>query len=263
IVGGGPYAGAPALAGLAALRTGAERATLFVPQPADARAQAFSPNLVVRAFGEGHFQPRDVRAIRNALYEAPPKAVLVGMGAGRDRETVEALHLLLEALVGTVPLVVDADGLDALPPSVERRLGYDLVATPNAGEFVRVFGGVPGGNDAERLPAVREIAAARGLTMLVKGQPDMISDGRHASVNRHHALPMTVSGVGDVLAGAVGALLADGVPAYGACRLASYLVGDAGLRATESRGYGLVATDIIEEIPAALVEGLRRVRVED
>ncbi|HUI38374.1 MAG TPA: NAD(P)H-hydrate epimerase, partial [Thermoplasmata archaeon] len=96
IVGGGPYAGAPALAAMAALRSGAERATVFAPRPAADRVQGFSPNLVVRAVGEERFERRDVRAIRNALYAAPPKAVLIGMGAGRAPETVEALGELIE-----------------------------------------------------------------------------------------------------------------------------------------------------------------------
>ncbi|HEV2428875.1 MAG TPA: NAD(P)H-hydrate dehydratase, partial [Thermoplasmata archaeon] len=260
IIGGGPYAGAPALAGLAALSTGAERATVFSPSPTAALVQSFSPNLVVRPIGETHFRPRDVRAIRTALYEAPPKAVVIGMGAGRDPETIQALRLLLEGIAGTIPLVVDADGLDALPIEVGRRGGYDVVATPNAGEFVRVFAGSIDAPEEERLPMVRRIAAARGITILVKGPSDLISDGRLVARNAHHDLAMTVSGVGDVLAGAVGALLADGVPPLGACRLASYLVGEAGRRASESRGFGLLATDVIQAIPPALSEGVRRIR---
>jgi hydroxyethylthiazole kinase-like uncharacterized protein yjeF len=260
IIGGGPYAGAPALAGLAALRLGAERSTIFSPHPAAERVQGFSPNLVVRSFGEEHFRPRDVRPLREALYESSPKAVLIGMGAGRHPETLQALRLLIEALAGTVPIVVDADGLDAIPLHLERHGGYDIVATPNAGEFSRVFGGDPEAPQAARLEAVRRIASDRGLTLLAKGPQDLISDGRAVAVNSNHTLSMTVSGVGDVLAGAVGALLAEGIPAIGACRLASWLVGEAGGIASASRGFGVVATDVVDALPTALVEGLRRLR---
>ncbi len=259
IIGGGPYSGAPGLAGLAALRVGAERATIFAPAPASDRVQAFSPNLVVRSFGEERFRPRDVRPLREALYESAPKAVLLGMGAGRHPETIQALRLLIEALAGTVPLVVDADGLDAIPLELVRHGGYDIVATPNAGEFIRVFGGDADAPEEARLESVRKIASARSVTLLAKGPQDLISDGRAVAVNSNHTLAMTVSGVGDVLAGAVGALLADGVPAMGACRLASWLVGEAGNRATETRGFGLMATDVIDALPGALLEGLRRV----
>jgi NAD(P)H-hydrate epimerase len=258
IIGGGPYSGAPALAGLAALRTGAERATVIAPRPAADRVQSFSPNLVVIPVGEERFRPRDVQRIRTLLYEARPKAVIVGMGAGREPETVDALRTLFEAILGTVPLVVDADGLDALPHAARRPGGYDVVATPNAGEFIRVFQGQPDGPDEERLRSVRAIAADRGLTLLVKGPDDLISDGRSVAINANHHPAMTVSGAGDVLAGAVGALLAEGISAIGACRLGSYLVGEAGARGAAERGFGLIATDILDRIPEALVEGLAR-----
>ncbi|HEV2520506.1 MAG TPA: NAD(P)H-hydrate dehydratase [Thermoplasmata archaeon] len=258
IIGGGPYSGAPALAGLAALRVGAERATILAPAPASDRIQSFSPNLVVRSFGEERFRPRDVRPLREALYESAPRAVLIGMGAGRHPETLQALRLLIEAVAGTVPLVIDADGLDAIPLDLVRHGGYDLVATPNAGEFSRVFGGDPEAPEEARLAMVRSIAAVRGITVLAKGPQDLISDGRSVAINTNHTLTMTVSGVGDVLAGTVGALLAEGVAAMGACRLASWLVGEAGARANETRGFGLVATDVIDALPASLVEGLRR-----
>ena len=128
------------------------------------------------------------------------------------------------------------------------------------GEFVRVFQGQPDGADADRLRSVRSIAAERGLTLLVKGPDDLISDGRSVAINANHHPAMTVSGSGDVLAGTVGALLGEGIPAIGACRLASYLVGEAGTRGASERGFGLIATDILDRMPAALVEGLARVR---
>jgi NAD(P)H-hydrate epimerase len=94
----------------------------------------------------------------------------------------------------------------------------------------------------------------------VKGAPDVISDGTRTTLNTHHHPAMTVGGVGDVLAGVTGALLGQGVPAPFAARLAAYWVGDAGQRAAGERGFGLVATDVVEALPEALVDGLRRVR---
>ena len=167
---------------------------MIAPRPAAERIQGFSPNLVVLPVGEDRFRPRDVQRIRTLLYEARPKAVIVGMGAGRDPETTDALKTLFEAILGTVPLVVDADGLDALPHAARRPGGYDVVATPNAGEFVRVFQGQPDGADADRLRSVRSIAAERGLTLLVKGPDDLISDGRSVAINANHHPAMTVSG---------------------------------------------------------------------
>jgi NAD(P)H-hydrate epimerase len=266
VVGGGPYAGAPALAGLAALRSGAERATILAPGGAAERIQSFSPNLIVRGFGPDRFRPTDLERILEFVRAAPPRAVVLGMGAGTHPETTEMLGTLIGELLGEVPLVVDADGLVAIPPPDEVA-AHDsesgppaLVATPNTGEFARVFGGGGAERLEEKAEQVQRIAAERHVTLLVKGDPDLISDGTDTFENSHHHPAMTVGGSGDVLAGVVGSLLAQGLRPLHAARLATYWVGDAGQRAASSRSFGLTASDILELLPAALVGGLERVQ---
>jgi len=261
IIGGGPYAGAPGLAALAALRAGAERATVFAPRGAAELVQGFSPNLVVRAFGAGRFGPADVDAILEAVRAAPPAAVALGMGAGAHPETIEAMHRLERELAGTLPLVVDADGLAALPSPEELagRGPAPVAATPNAGEYARLFdrqGGPPG---SARGASVAEAARERHLLLVAKGQPDLVSDGRSVAENHHHHPAMTVGGVGDVLAGVLASVLGMGIEPYAAGRLATYWVGEAGVLAAARRSYGLVATDVIDELPTALAAGLARV----
>jgi len=263
VVGGGPYAGAPALAALAALRSGAERATVLAPGAAAGAIQAFSPNLIVRAFGTERFRPTDVDELLAFVRDSRPSAVLLGMGAGAHPDTVSALRALLVALVGTVPLAVDADGLAALPSPaemVEHSARPVLVATPNAGEFVRYFGGPEKGSFEARATAARTAAAQRHLLLVIKGSTDLITDGESVFENRHHHVAMTVGGMGDVLGGVLASLLAQGVGPTAAARLATRWVGEAGLRVSDRRGMGLVATDVLDELPAALVAGLARVR---
>jgi len=261
VVGGGPYSGAPALSAMAALRSGAERATVLAPEGSAERIQSFSPNLVVRPFGVGRFRPTDAREIIEFVRSAGPQAVIVGMGAGAHPETVEALGEIERALVGTVPVVVDADGLAAVPSADEIRGRGDravLVATPNVGEFARYFDGERTGRMPDDGARAREIARARSLTLLAKGDPDLLSDGDSWFTNAHHHPAMTVGGVGDVLAGVVGSLLAQGLRSCHAVRLGAWWVGDAGTRAAARRGRGLVATDVVDELPAALVAALGR-----
>jgi len=262
VIGGGPYSGAPGLSALAALRAGAERATVLAPAGAAERIQSFSPNLVVRAHGVDRFRPTDVPEILEFVRAAHPRAVAVGMGAGAHPETVEALRALERALVGTVPLVVDADGLAGLPTPDEIEGSGDapiLVATPNGGEYDRYFGGSTDGDPLERAERARRIAAARRLTLLAKGGPDLLTDGESAFENDHHHAAMTVGGVGDVLGGVVASLLAQGVYPLHAIRLGSWWVGEAGTRVAARKSFGLVATDVIEELPTVLVAGLDRV----
>ena len=263
VIGGGPYTGAPALAALAALRSGAERATVVTPEVAANSVRAYSPNLIVRPVGSDRFRPIDVPEILELVRSAPPKAVVLGMGAGAHPETVEALRSVIEALAPELPIVVDADGLAALvseesgaSPAAPR---VGLVATPNAGEFERVFRGPASGSFEERCTAAEQIARDHRITLVVKGSPDILTDGESTVGNLHHHIAMTVGGVGDVLGGVLGGLLAQGVLPFHAARLATYWTGEAGLRAAAHRSFGLLATDVIEELPAALIVGLQRI----
>jgi ADP-dependent NAD(P)H-hydrate dehydratase / NAD(P)H-hydrate epimerase len=262
VIGGGPYAGAPALAALAALRSGAERATVLAPGGAAERVQGFSPTLVVHALGSGRFRPTDVPEILDFVRGAHPGAVAVGMGAGAHPETLEALGAIERALVGTVPLLVDADGLAALPSPTEIAAhgGKPLVATPNAGEFARLFADQPAAAPSERPAAVARLARERHLTLLAKGRSDIVSDGETTVENVHHHPAVTVAGAGDVLGGVVASLLAQELGPLPACRLATYWVGEAGIVAAARRSFGLIATDVLDELPAALATGLARTR---
>jgi hydroxyethylthiazole kinase-like uncharacterized protein yjeF len=260
-VGGGPYAGAPALAALAALRSGAERATVLAPQGAAERVQAFSPNLVVRPFGVDRFRPTDVPELLEFVRSSHPGAVALGMGAGAHPETVEALRELERALVGTVPLLVDADGLAGVPTPeeiVESADAPTILVTPNVGELERYFGIERSVGPAERAAQARAAAQRRRVTLLAKGDPDLLTDGESAFENAHHHPAMTVGGVGDVLAGVVASLLAQGVYPLHAARLGAWWVGESGTRVAARKSFGLVATDVLEELPAVLVTALER-----
>ncbi|MGI0131748.1 MAG: NAD(P)H-hydrate dehydratase [Thermoplasmata archaeon] len=262
VIGGGPYAGAPGLAALAALRAGAERATVLAPRPAADQVQGFSPNLVVRSVGEEAFRPDDVPRLVELVKGSSVQAIVVGMGVGSDPSTLDALRQLLREIVAHAPLVVDAEALAALPPSRDApsAAGAAIVGTPNVGEYLRDFEGGTEGSWEDRLEAARQRARARGMTLLVKGEADLVTDGTRAVMSPPHPRALAVAGAGDVLAGVVGALLAQGLAPFASARLASYWVGEAGSRVAARRGFGLVATDLLEELPATLVDGLARVR---
>jgi ADP-dependent NAD(P)H-hydrate dehydratase / NAD(P)H-hydrate epimerase len=261
VVGGGPYTGAPALAGLAILRAGAERAVIAAPQPAAGLIQSYSPTLIVSGVGTDRFQPSDVPALVHLVDRLHIDAVVVGMGVGDAPESAAAMSDFVGKLRGrSLPLVVDADALGALgsaAPSPAAKA--PCVATPNRHEFDTHFVDLRESLPDSRLDAARRIASERGLVLLAKDEVDLLTDGRRGYLNRHHHPAMTVGGTGDVLAGVVGSLVARGVDPLDSARLASYWVGEAGLRAFATRSWGLVATDVIEELPGALKDGLARV----
>ena len=262
VVGGGPYPGAPALAGLAVLRSGAERAVIAAPQPAAGYIQSYSPTLIVHPVGSERFQPSDVPTLMHLLDRERFDAVVVGMGVGQAPESAAAMADFVGRIrARPLPLVVDADALGALgsPPAAGPSTG-PCVATPNRHEFDTRFMELHETLANSRLEAARRVAQERGLTLLAKDDVDLLTDGTRAYLNRHHHPAMTVGGTGDVLAGVVGSLLARGVDGLDAARLASYWVGEAGLRAFSSQSWGLVATDVIDELAGALRDGLSRVQ---
>jgi ADP-dependent NAD(P)H-hydrate dehydratase / NAD(P)H-hydrate epimerase len=261
VIGGGPFAGAPALTALAALRSGAERATVFAPAKVSTVIQGFSPDLVVEAAGTDRFRPEDAPTLLALLGSQRHDALAVGMGAGRDAATVECLAGVLRVVPPHTPCLVDADALEsALAAWASPAGGRSAVLTPNAGEFLRLTGlpGTPG--RPEREDAARGLTRRFGGAVLAKGDPDLLVDGERSYTNLHHHPAATVAGVGDILSGVVVSLLAQGLAPLPASRLGSYWVGEAGHRAFERRAYGLTASDVLEELPGALADGLRRLR---
>jgi ADP-dependent NAD(P)H-hydrate dehydratase / NAD(P)H-hydrate epimerase len=263
IVGGGPYAGAPALAAIAALRSGAERASVIAPSPAASAVQTFSPDLVVQAVGERRFTPPDAPVILDKVAKSRVDAVVLGMGLGDDAESIEFARQLVAGLPEAYPLVVDAEAIQLLAQptsSAGMPKGRRIIATPNQGEFVRYFRGHVPASLEDHQREVQDLARRLGVTMVVKGPVDVVSDGTRTCLNRHHPVSQNVAGAGDVLAGVLGGLLAQGLESYFAGRLATHWVGAAGYLTAEDRGPGLIASDLIDALPRALVNGLRRVR---
>ncbi len=249
IVGGGPYTGAPALAGLAALRTGCDLAFICSPSPAWQVIASFSPNLIVRKMHNEVFTPADIREIKDIIDKA--HAILVGPGLGAREITKDACRDLVKKYVEEKLFVVDADAIEAL-----KNLDCcgNVIFTPHAGEFKKLTG-IKLPNDLEkRKEIVRKEAEKRNAVILLKGAIDIISDGKHIKLNRIHNEAMTVGGTGDVLAGIAVALLSKGIKPFNSACMAAFINGMAGNMAFEEKSYGMLASDIIEKIPEVIKE---------
>jgi NAD(P)H-hydrate epimerase len=248
VVGGGPYTGAPALAARAAMRAGADLVRVACPAGIAREVQATESGLIVRPFDAERLTPDEVPALRDRA--AAHDAVVLGPGLGDAEDTREAVRAFLGGYEGRA--VVDADALREVP-TVETEA--TLVCTPHAGEFREMGGGDPGTDRPDRVAAVEALAADLGATVLLKGRHDVVSDGERTRVVRTGTPAMTVGGTGDVLAGATGALLATSDPRLdpvGAAAVGGYANGIAGERAAAGREHGMLATDLLDELPAAL-----------
>ncbi len=178
------------------------------------------------------------------------RALVVGPGLARTPATRHAVRRLLAA--STLPAIVDADGLYALggrdeAAEVLRRRQAPTVLTPHEGEFVRLSGGPPG---AHRLDDVRDLAATLGATVLLKGSTTVVADpGGDVLITDTGGSFLATAGTGDVLAGVVGALLAQGLDGLRAAAAAAFVHGCAGRLGWRR---GLVAGDLIDLLPAAI-----------
>ncbi|MDO8586303.1 MAG: NAD(P)H-hydrate dehydratase [Armatimonadota bacterium] len=185
-------------------------------------------------------------------------SVAIGPGLGRDPDTVRFVHALLSTL--DLPAVIDADGLNALAekPEVLKNLKSPAVITPHPGEMSRLIGTTSAAIQSDRLKAAAEAAARFGTVVVLKGARTVIAapDGR-AFISPTGNPGMASGGVGDVLTGAIGGFLAQGLSALDAAICGVYLHGLAGdLAAEDLAEAGLIASDLLPRLPPA-IRGLR------
>ncbi|PSP62518.1 bifunctional ADP-dependent NAD(P)H-hydrate dehydratase/NAD(P)H-hydrate epimerase [Halobacteriales archaeon QH_8_67_36] len=243
VVGGGPYTGAPALAGQSALRAGADLVRVAAPDAVAREIQGYSGNLIVRGYDGDRLGPSHVD--RLADLAADHDTLVLGPGLGGAEGTLDAVRSLLSSFEGTA--VVDADALQVVPYT---ETDAELVCTPHQGELVKM-GGETGDDWEERAELVETFAADIGHTLLVKGTYDVISDGERTRISRTGNAGMTVGGTGDVLAGVTGALACVLEPRHAAA-VGAYANGAAGDAVVDEYGSGLVATDLLEAVPGVL-----------
>lgn len=269
VIGGGPYIGAPALSALAALRTGSDLVFIVSPKKVARAITSFSPllitpeklakeisrlslNLIVGELNnEEILVPEDIDIIEN--YIPKVDSVIIGPGLGSDKKTKNAIEkIIVKCAKRNKSLVIDADAIQVVGNKPEIVKYTETVVTPHAGEFKELTNVKLDDNLVNRKKKVEEWSKKLGVTILLKGPIDIISNGKQTKLNNIHNPAMTVGGTGDVLAGIVGSLLSKKVESFNAARIGAFLNGSAGNLAFEKKSYGLIATDIIEEIPNIL-----------
>jgi NAD(P)H-hydrate epimerase len=260
IIGGSRgMSGAVSLAGLGALRGGAGLVFLAVPQGVASTVAAHEPSYLTHALPEDD-QGRTSLAARTSLEEAVrgATAVAVGPGWGQSEDLVALLRWLYSTV--EVPLVVDADGLNALASLPEFSAGSDVslerpsgrVLTPHPGEFARLLKADNTSVRNNRESLALRFARTHGVVLLLKGHRTIITDGHRLAINQTGNSGMATGGTGDVLTGLIAALLARGISTFEAALLGAHLHGLAGdLAARELSEAGMIASDLPRYLPQA------------
>jgi len=282
VAGSTNYTGAPYLAASAALRVGAGLVTLAVPEllhPILA-ARLSEATYLLLPHQMGALVPDAVKVLLEGL--SGYDALLLGPGFGRDEQTVEFVARLLSlpsserrARLGFVapatageesrsqlpPLVIDADGLNALADRKgwQRSLPRSTILTPHPGEMARLLGTTVADVNTRRIELARRVAQEWQAVVVLKGAYTVIASPQgQACINPFATPALATAGSGDVLAGTVVGLLAQGLAPFDAAVAGAYLHGLAGqMVAAELGPAGSVAGDLLGKLPL----GLRRLAV--
>ncbi len=182
------------------------------------------------------------------------EAGVVGPGLGRDSSTWRLVIDVVQR--AKPPLVLDADALNALAENqrVLKRLGSSRVLTPHPGEMARLCRVTTAEIQADRAGYARKAAGQWGAVVVLKGARTLVAapDGR-LSENPHQLSSLATGGTGDVLAGIIGGLLAQGSDPFTAAVTGVYLHGEAARRVSAHLGEaGLLASDLLPEIPVVM-----------
>jgi hydroxyethylthiazole kinase-like uncharacterized protein yjeF len=250
IIGGSDvYSGAPALAGIAALRTGVGLAIIAAPKSVAPTIRGYSPNLIVHALNGDVVNSEHMEQLSRSI--AASDALVLGPGIGQHPETIQVIPLIIkEARKLGKPLLIDADAIRALTQATESLKG--ALITPHVGEFKAISGINAPQLGRDRLPICKKFAMEHSCVLLLKGHDTIVTDGSRAKVNHTGNPGMATAGAGDVLSGTIGAFLAQGAEPFSAAVAGAYIHGVAGDIVYGQKGFHMVASDLTEALPVVL-----------
>lgn len=244
------YTGAPALAAMGALRTGAGLVYLGVPETVYpiVAAKLNEPVVFPLPAQDGMLSEKAIPEILRRL--AGCNACLIGCGLGRSEGTRAVVEAVLTH--ATCPVVLDADGINVLEGHIDilRGAACPVILTPHEGEFRRLGGSLEGQG---RLQAAQKLSRSTGAVVLLKGHHSVTAGPGGCFLNRTGNPGMATGGSGDVLAGVIVSLLGQGLSPLHAAAAGAWLHGAAGDRCAARLGEaGMLPSDLLEELPRQL-----------
>jgi len=251
VIGGSrDYTGAPALAAMAALASGADIATVLCPSSVRGIIASYSPSLITIGVEGDYLGPEHVDNAVRASRKAG--SVVLGPGLSYNESTREfSLNLTRKLVSLGVPLVIDADALKALGDS-SLRLGWKAVVTPHRGEFKLLLEKRGVNIEGSMIEQVSALSRELEAVVLLKGPEDYICQDDKCYVNKTGTPGMSVGGSGDVLAGILGELINRTQSLLEAAMVAAYVNGRAGELAWKDKGEFITPIDLLERVPVIM-----------
>lgn len=253
IAGSNEYHGAPVLAAaavyntLAALRMGTGYAYLYVPETIEDAVRALSPNIIVRRFGKDSIADGDFGIVKEQISKMD--AVVIGMGIGRDDETLGMASQMIDCAVSLgKKIVIDADAIYAV--KLCGKLGGSALLTPQDNEFKELSGADLRKEDiAGRFKRAIALAKKLGANVLLKGHETVVTDGGIVKIIESESSALATMGTGDVLSGIIGGYAAAGATMFEAAVAGAYVNARIGDLLKMEKGNHILAADVVEKIP--------------
>ncbi len=246
-------AGSIALSGMACLRSGAGLVTVATADVCQPTVAGFEPSLMtvpLPSDDKGRIAAAALHELKSRCDTAT--AVACGPGLGRSIELATLVTTLYREL--PLPLVVDADGLNAIsaqPAALPDHAGPRIL-TPHPGEFARLCGEENLTREQQCAKAI-ELASRWDVVIVLKGHETLITDGQQQAINHTGNPGMATAGTGDVLTGITLGLVCQGLSPFDAAQLAAHLHGLAGDLAAAALGPpSLIASDLLRFLPEAM-----------
>ena len=254
IAGGRGMAGAAALVGASALRSGAGLVRVATAAEVQPTVASFEPSYMtypLESGEDGLIRARPAQAILPKLLERAD-VLAMGPGLGQSEEIRDLVHWVLETV--QIPMVLDADALNMMAGQTELLgdLRHPVVITPHPGEFARLTGRTIAEIQSDREVHAVALAQADNLVVVLKGARTVVTDGTRVFVTTTGNPGMATGGAGDVLTGVIAALIGQKLPAFEAAQLGVYVHGLAGDLARDEDGeIGMIAGDIVDSLADA------------
>ncbi len=251
------YTGAITMSAKALVRSGAGLLSVVAPEGLVPVIAGRAPEAMVHRCVEnsdGGLSSEGIDEWMDRLNEFD--VVLAGSGMTSSTDTLEWIQKIISKRIG--PLVLDADGINVLKGKADLVAGSkaDIVITPHPGELARILNCSVSDVERDRFGSAEKTAREFGVTVILKGAGSLVACvGQPMAVNMTGNPGMATGGSGDVLAGVLGGLLAQGIGTYDAARLAVYVHGRAGdFAARDLSQVAMTAGDIIHYLPEAFRE---------
>jgi NAD(P)H-hydrate epimerase len=256
--------GAAHLAAVGALRSGAGLVTVATPAGCQGVVASMGPEYMTEGLAEAA-DGLDLEGVDRVL-DMARDVIALGPGLGQSVGTQQFIISLVDK--ATMPLVIDADGLNAFrqePDRLAGREGRDIIITPHPGEMARLVGMSTDEVQASRLEIARNFAVAHHVYVVLKGHRTLIATpDEKVFINPTGNPGMATGGTGDVLTGMIAAWLAQLLDAEAACKLAVYLHGMAGDLAEADEGeVSMTSADLAGHIGDAILELTARRKISE